>query len=897
MTASYNRPAMLRSIRFARRPFGAIALLLGLAAGARGAVDPLAPASVGGVAAIDADLAKLLVHERLLVIGAHPDDEDTSLLALVSRGHGGEAAYLALSRGEGGQNLIGGELGVPLGLLRTQELVSARRIDGGRQFFTRAYDFGYTRSLEETLQLWPKEVLLEDVVRVVRRFRPQVMVSIFAADGGTGHGQHQAAGVVAHEAFQLAGDPAAFPELTREGLLPWRPQALYRGTWNDREKTTLVLPTGGLDPLSGKSIYQLAMESRSQHRSQDQGRLQELGPQESRLGWVSGGAGVTGAVLFAGIETRLRAIALLLPEGKQRAELWAELERVEAEAAQARARLTPNDPGAAAAPLRQALASLRGARARVATWNEISGSREAAEMLDEKIAAAERATVSALGVAIDAWSERPEVVPGQPFKVNVAVWNAGPEPVALQGVEAISEEGWRFVSPPATAQEIVPGGLVKLTLEAAAPAGAAPTMPYFLARPMAGAKGTLYDWSSAPAAARGEPMQAPPLQLRVDLRSGSLTLSAMREVVARSADQAIGEVRKPLRAVPVLEVSLEPELLLWTVAGAQSRAVEVTLQSHAAAALRGKVELTVPRGWPAPAPLPFELAPGERSSLAVTVVPPKALPPGASRLEATATISTGERFPAALPLIDYSHVRPTPRPVAAMASVVALDLRLPPLRRVGYVRGAADRVPEMLLEVGVPVVILGARQLAEADLSQYDAIVVGSRAYETEPALRDANGRLLEYARRGGLLLVQYQQYAFVEGHYAPLPFDISRPHDRITDENAPPRPLVAGHPAFSSPNAVAAADWDGWVQERGLYFAHTWDAGYQPLIEFADPGQPPQQGGLLVARLGKGVYIYTGLAFFRQLPAGVPGAYRLFANLLGLGPAAAQPSPAGARP
>jgi hypothetical protein len=349
--------------------------------------------------------------------------------------------------------------------------------------------------------------------------------------------------------------------------------------------------------------------------------------------------------------------------------------------------------------------------------------------------------------------------------------------------------------------------------------------------------------------------------------------------------------------VPALEVSLQPDLLLWTVAGAQPRAVEVTLQSHVAKPLRGKVELTVPAGWPAPAPLPFELAPGERAAMAVTITPPKALAPGTSRLEAAALLQSGERFRTGLPLVDYPHVRPTPRPAAATASVVALDLRLPPLRRVGYVRGAADRVPEMLLEVGVPVALLGARELAEADLSQYDAIVVGSRAYETEPALREANGRLLEYARRGGLLLVQYQQYAFVEGHYAPLPFDISRPHDRITDENAPALPLLAGHPAFSAPNALSAADWQGWVQERGLYFAHTWDPSYQPLVEFADPGQPPQQGGLLVTRLGKGVYVYTGLAFFRQLPAGVPGAYRLFANLLGLGSAAAQPStPAGAR-
>jgi LmbE family N-acetylglucosaminyl deacetylase len=888
--------------RHRRLSLAAIALLPVLAvavaahAAAPSPIDPLQPASAGGIAAIDRDLAKLLVNERLLVVGAHPDDEDTSLLALVSRGHGGEAAYLALSRGEGGQNLIGGELGVSLGLLRTQELLAARRVDGGRQYFTRAYDFGYTRSLEETLELWPQEVLLEDVVRIVRRFRPQVMVSVFPADGGGGHGQHQAAGVAAHEAFRLAGDPAAFPELAREGLTPWQPQALYRSTWFDRTKTTLVLPTGFLDPLTGRSVYQLAMESRSQHRSQDMGRLQELGAQETRVGWVSGGAGESGAVLFAGIDTRLRSIALLLPEGKERGALWADLERVEADAAQARARLAPSDLGAALGPLREALAALREARSRVERDKQLLGAREAGEMIDEKIAAAERACLAATGLAVDAWSETSDVVPGQPFKVTLAVWNAGGEPVSLQGVEGISEDGWRLLSPPATAQEVPAGGIVKLSLEAVAPPGTPPTSPYFLVRPMQGAKGTLYDWSQAPTPLRGEPMQAPPLRLRVALLSAGLPLAAEREVVSRAADQAIGEVRRPLRAVPPLEVSVSPDLLVWPAADARARSLEVTLISHAPAPLAGRVELTLPRGWPARAATPFTLAPGERSLLAVALVPPKPLPAGLTAIEVAAVLASGERYAAALPLLDYPHVRPTPRPVAAAATVAALDLRLPPLRLVGYVRGAADRVPEALAQVGLPLQLLGERDLAEGDLSRFDAIVVGSRAYETDPALRAANGRLLDYARRGGLLLVQYQQYPYVQGGFAPLPLEIARPHDRITDEAAPPRLLDATSPAFSAPNALTAADWEGWVQERGLYFAHTWDPGYQPLLELTDPGQAPQQGGLLVARVGKGVFVYTGLAFFRQLPAGVPGAYRLFANLLGLrGAAAAPPSP-GAR-
>ncbi|MEA2692925.1 MAG: hypothetical protein QOJ16_2312, partial [Acidobacteriota bacterium] len=251
--------------------------------GAAPAPSPLQPATTGGLATVDRALAKLSTHRRLLVVGAHPDDEDTSLLTLVARGQGGEAAYLSLSRGEGGQNLIGSELGVGLGLIRTRELLAAREIDGGRQFFTRAFDFGFTRSLDETLRLWPKEAILEDAVRVVRRFKPQVVVAVFPGTAQAGHGQHQEAGVLAPEAYRLAGDPAAFPALLaeKEGLVAWKPLAFYRGAWFDRKAATMNLPLGGIDPLTGKSAYQLAMASRSMHRSQDMGRLQELGGPET----------------------------------------------------------------------------------------------------------------------------------------------------------------------------------------------------------------------------------------------------------------------------------------------------------------------------------------------------------------------------------------------------------------------------------------------------------------------------------------------------------------------------------------------------------------------------------------------------------------------------------------
>ncbi|MDQ6893709.1 MAG: PIG-L family deacetylase, partial [Acidobacteriota bacterium] len=308
---------MKRTIRTSVFAAGSLTLALALAlafAHALGAAEPpgtaLPPPSAGGIDALDPLLRKLATNRRLLVIAAHPDDEDTALLTLVARGMGGEAAYLSLSRGDGGQNLIGDELGVGLGLIRTEELNAARRLDGARQYFSRAYDFGFSKSIEETFRLWPKEALLEDAVRVIRRFRPQVVVAIFSGTPRDGHGQHQASGIVAREAFHLAGDPKAFPNLAAEGLPPWQPTALFQTTrFLDRDKTTIVLPTGGLEPLTGRTFQQIAVASRSLHHSQGTGALQPIGPNEARVGWLEGGAGREAPDLFAGTSSELTTLA------------------------------------------------------------------------------------------------------------------------------------------------------------------------------------------------------------------------------------------------------------------------------------------------------------------------------------------------------------------------------------------------------------------------------------------------------------------------------------------------------------------------------------------------------------------------------------------------------------
>jgi LmbE family N-acetylglucosaminyl deacetylase len=862
--------------RFAK-PFPVFLLfllfLLPAAAQVAPAPNPLEPAAAGGVPAVDRALAKLSANQRLLVIGAHPDDEDTSLIGFVSRGLGGEAAYLSLSRGEGGQNVIGPELGVALGLLRTRELLAARAVDGGRQFFTRAYDFGYTRSLDETLRLGPKDVLVEDAVRVIRRFKPQVVVSVFPGVPHPNHGQHQAAGVTAYAAFPLAGDPNALPQLTTEGLSPWTPQALYRSTYFDPNASTMTLPTGGIDPLAGKSIFQLAMASRSMHRSQDMGQIQRLGPQQTRVAWVQGGKGKEAKSLFEGIDTRLSSLAATVADAGRRKRVQERLDAVQATAEKTRSALNPAHLDAAVPAFLDILKDLQAARAALTAED-----RPVRDLLDEKIDVASAGLAAAAGLALDATTAEEELTGGSNFIVQVSLWNGGAHAVSGAAVSLLPEGGEVLHG---ESRDLAAGALGTWDLKPVVPAEAPPTIPYFLRKPLTGA---LYDWSAALPSERGEPFGAPPLNVQISFTLEGVPVTLEREVVHLHRDQALGEVRRPLRVVPEIEVAAAASLEVWPVQSREPRRLKVTLTSHGKSPLRGRLEATAEGTGFTVAPQPFVLeAANEPLELELTLKPPKELKPGRTALRLAAVLEDGRRFDLAVPVVDYPHIRPTPRPVAAEVAVRTADLRLPALKRVGYVRGASDRVPEFLRQVGVPIEMLSPEQLPSADLGRYDAIVIGSRAYETTPALLRANRRLLSYAHDGGLVIVQYQQAAYFEGKFAPYPLELARQADRVTDETAAVTLLDPASPVFNTPNKIGAADWEGWIQERGLYFAHAWDPAFKPLLSMKDPDTPDLQGSLLVAGYGKGIYVYTGLAIFRQLPAGVPGAYRLFANLLGL--------------
>lgn len=886
----------------------------------------LEPPATGGLVALDQSLRMLGQYKRVLMIGAHPDDEDTELLTILVRGRGAEAAYLSLTRGEGGQNLIGDELGEELGLLRTEELLAARRLDGARQYFTRAYDFGYSKTLDDTWRHWPRDSVLKDVVRVVRRFRPQIIVSIFSGAPRDGHGQHQAAGWAAREAFRMAGDSTRFAELREEeGLTPWEPLKLYRSTRFDSAATTLVLDGGVLDPAVGKSFHQIAMAGRSLHRSQDMGQLQQIGPSTARLQLLEDRTGRGEGDLFARLDTTLAGVpqVVALGPGPRRA-VEALLARYGLRLDSARAALAPPTRTRVGELLARAAADLEAARQALVGGDGAGAVRRMAtdpvlggDPFEEEFPRLGRALLRSLDLVADGVSEEARVIPGQPVAVTASLWNAGTRPVAAELCLGSVALRWSVQRDSAAQEEIPlsprrgaclgydaargalrpssrgsdslpPGRLASARLAARVPAAMGYTVPYFLRLPR---QGDLYQWDPAERWSWGLPFGDPPFTLEVQVPLGAAFARGVREISFRGNDQATGEFRLPVTVGPRVDVRLDPASEVWPRLPRRPRTFTVTLVHGGRDTVEGTVQLLVPPGWTPSPERPFRLTRrGERLTMDLTVRPPDSLRAGRYELAAVVTDRTGRRYDVGLRTVAHPHVRPRSYVRRAVAVVHVTDLALPRLRRVAYLRGAADQVPEALRSLGVPLELLDGARLDRLAPSRYDAVVIGPRAYETDSALRANNAHLLRYAREGGLVLVQYQQYGFFDGGYAPYPLTVggrappAGGHDRVTDETAPVRVVDPASPVVRSPNRLGPGDWEGWVQERGLYFARTWDPAYRPVLEMNDPGEPPLRGGLLVARVGRGTWVYTGLSFFRQLPAGVPGAVRLFVNLLALG-------------
>lgn len=840
----------------------------------------------GGAAGLAHRLGRLQTTASVLHTGAHPDDEDSAFIARAARGDHARVAYLSLTRGEGGQNIIGPELFEALGVIRTEELLQARRLDGGEQFFTRAFDYGFSKTLAEARAKWDEHEVLADMVRVIRTVRPLVVHSRFAGTPADGHGQHQFAGYLTPRAVAAAADPAQFPEQVQEGLRPWQARKLYRGVFRPgpQDAATTVLQTGALDPVIGRTYAAIAAEGRSQHKSQQMGGIEPLGPATVALRRVESRVGAPDeeTSVFDGLDTSIRGLAALagLPAGT----IAAELAAIDDAASQALREFRPLEPERLVPLLASGLDATRRARRALAG---AEGTAEARADADFLLAGEEQTFVDALaqaaGVTVDPLAERETIVAGDELAIEARVFLEHPSLVTLRGTSLRAPAGWPVAT--ATGAGRDEPGFRRETPAAATrfgvrvPLDAAPTEPYFLRRPRAG---DLYDWP--PSAVRGQPFAPPLFSAAATMVIGGVELTVTAPVRYRVADRVRGELRREVNVVPPLALALDSDLLIVPTQGpprAQRLVVHAT--SVTDRPLSGTLRLRLPEGWTStPAGAPFTLdAEGSAATAAFELTPPRRRTAGTWTITAEAE-SEGRVFAQRVELVAYPHIQSHRLYAPAAATVQVFDLAVAPVR-VGYIMGSGDSVPDALRRMGLAVTLLDAGDLAAGDLSRFDTIVVGVRASEARPDFVANQARLRQYMERGGTLIVQYQQTDYAERNLPPYPVT-SRTNSRVTDETAAVRLLAPAHPLFTFPNRITAADFEGWVQERNLYaFAGPLDARYVPLLESADPGEAPQRGGEVYARVGRGHYVYTAYAWFRQLRAGVPGAYRQMANLVSL--------------
>ncbi len=828
--------------------------------------------------------------KRVLMIGAHPDDEDTSLLTSLARGWGAQTAYLSLTRGDGGQNLIGPELWEGLGVIRTGELEAARALDGGSQFFTRAFDFGYSKTADEALTLWPREQLLADAVWIVRTFRPHVIVSVWSGTPRDGHGQHQASGIIAREVFEAAGDPARFPDQLERGVKAWTPAKLYQsarrrfGGAAPRDTPDIVVETGAYDPLIGRSHFQLSMESRSQHRSQGMGAPQPAGPRTTGASFVASHVGGEENEMFSGIDTTLVGLTAGMSDGNA-ADATAHLEAYRRSLEQARDAFGL-DMSAIVPHLAEGLDHLDRA------LDVSDGNAEFRSALEQKKLIATRAFMAAAGIDFQVRASDDLVVPGQIVEVQAQLWNGGSASLRRPEVQLFggADSDWpvREISVEGLAGDgsVAPQTLVTWTYELPIPDDAAFSRLYFLQEDR---QAGMYAWPDAPGS-WGLPRDAAIARASIGFApyQGGAAIAARAEssqpIRYVGVDQAKGQLEKPVLIVPAVSVAVTPRGVVWPQGQSDARTITVALRSLADDGSSGEVTLHAPPGWNvSPASQPFDLtSAGAERSVAFEIQPGASVTAGEHVLRATAEVG-GHIYDEGFTLIDYEHIERSAMFADAAAGVTMVPVSVREGLRAGYIMGTGDDGPTALRQMGASVALLSEADVRDGAFSDYDVIVLGVRAYETRPDVRAANGQLLDFVRSGGTVVNQYNQYRFSNGGYAPYDLTIGRPAPRVADESAAITMLEPGAPVFTTPNRITQTDFDGWVQERGLYFASEWSDEYVPLLELNDPDEPARHGSLLVAAVGEGVYVYTGLSFFRQWAGRVPGAYRLFANLVSL--------------
>lgn len=794
--------------------------------------------------ALSVALSRLGSTARVLYIAAHPDDENTRLLAYFANQRHVDVAYLSLTRGGGGQNLIGTEQAELLAVVRTQELLAARRIDGARQFFTRARDFGYSKTPEEALAKWDEQAVLSDVVRVIRSFRPDLVITRFT-EAGPSHGHHTASARLAHAAFKAAADPSQFPEQLTGGLGPWRAHRLMLnvprwGRSDDDVAGYLAVDLGGYDPRLGASYPEIAARSRTMHKSQGFGSAGQRGPLMDYFQTLEGPApkkdlleGIPpdwsrfdgGGAVQSALKDSLKDLRLEAPERALKNLLKAE---------QALAQLSMKHPVPRVREPLEALRSLAGAL---------------------------------LGLHIRAEAPRPEVGPGDEVEVQLSLLLRRKAKVQVVQVD------WPGLAQPTELKlETHTPAVITHTLKV--PSQARPSIPHWLKGRLSANVYPVTDPAQVFMPEDPAPLNAV-LTLEVEGRRWRLPVP----ITHTWTDPVHGERQRPVQILPPLTVTPSQDVTL--LPGGQAR--HVTLIARAAQAeVQGEVGLEVPPGWTVAPKLRHVAlkAPGEEVQLSFEVKAPSAQ--AAPALARPYAEVHGVRTYLRYSLIDHPHI-----PVQAVLRdsslrLAPLDFVVPKVR-IAYVPGPGDTVAEYLAAAGLSVDKVRAEELNPERLRGFDVVLVGVRAYNTQQELlAAAHPALMSWVKAGGRLVVQYNtsnRWGRLEGPIGPYAFEIDR--GRVTDENAEMKVLAKGHALLVHPHKIGPADFEGWVQERGLYFASTWAPEYLPIFEAHDPGEAPLQGSLLFAKHGKGSFIYTGLSFFRQLPAGVPGAYRLLANLL----------------
>lgn len=807
------------------------------------------PAPVLDAGQLQLALKKLTVLGSVLYISAHPDDENTAVLAYCANEKLLRTGYLAITRGDGGQNLIGSEQADLMGVIRTQELLAARRIDGAEQFFTSANDFGYSKSPDETMQIWGKENILSDVVWIIRTYRPDVIITRFPKTGEGGHGHHTASAILAEEAFRAAADPKRFPEQLKH-VKTWQATRILWNGWlpilQQRKADVtkmLKLDIGDYNPLLGKSYTELAAESRSMHKSQGFGSTGQRGETLNYFEHVAGDSAAND--VFEKIDMSWSRVTRGAAVGKI-------LE-------QALASFKPGNPSAIIPQLMKAYSML----------NTIN---------DDYLVPIKRKELlnvirSCAGIWIEAIASDYSASPGNQTSIAATIINRSNATIQLSSIrfpflpgEIISKETLKKGQP------------LKVDTTLTLPKDIPYTQPYWLRAPHEKGMFVVPDQMLI-----GTPENQPSLVVEFTISAEGQQVSFTAPVLYRWTDPVKGEQYRPFEITPAVALNLEEKVFVFP--NINPKDVHVALKCNSPGVM-GNVRLKLPAGWQAtPAIIPFFLAKkNEETTVRFTVQPPSKNSVGLLTAEADTkdgVISQG------MFTIDYPHIPMQTLFPPAHAKLVRLDIGKK-VQSIGYIMGSGDDIPLYLAQLGYNVTILTDKDLDQTDFSTFDAVVAGVRAYNTRNRLQQAQKRLMEYVKTGGTYVVQYNttrgfaNRAPVVENFGPYPFKLSS--DRVTVEEAPITFLSKDNSVLHEPNKITQEDFDGWVQERGLYFSNEWDPHYQTVLSCSDPNESARNGGLLFTRYGKGVFIYTGYSFFRQLPAGVPGAYRLFINLISAG-------------